>query len=56
MDCQNFADSRGRNFMGYWFVAIQYKTFFYRYFINRSWGHKFISKGNPQNFTNINPP
>ena len=27
MDYQNFAGSFGRNFMGNWFVALQYKKF-----------------------------
>ena len=47
MDCQNFAVSWGRNFVGNWFEALQSKTIHYS--VKCSWGRKFMGKGTPRN-------
>ena len=44
---QNLAVSWGRNFMGNWFEALQCKTI--NYIFKRSWGRKFVGKGDPRN-------
>ena len=46
MDCQNFACSWECNFVGNWFEASQCKAI--HFFIKRSWGRKFVGKGDPR--------
>ena len=52
-DCQNFAGSWGRNFLGNWFEALQCRTI--HYFVKHSWGRKFVDKGKPKNPRTSNP-
>ena len=47
MDCQNLAGWMGRNFVGNWFFAYQFKTI--HYFVKHLLGRKFMGKGNPKN-------
>ena len=37
----------GRNIVGNWFEALQWKTI--HYFFKCSWGRKFVGKGDPRN-------
>ena len=53
VDYQNFAGSMELNFMGYWFVVLQYRTI--HFFIKRSLGRKFVGDRNPRNPGTLNP-
>ena len=39
LDCQNVGGSWGHNFLGNWFVALQYRSI--HNFVKRLWGRNF---------------
>ena len=53
LDCQNFAGSCGRNFVGNWLVSLQCLAI--HYFNKRLQGHKFVGKGTERNPRTLNP-
>ena len=46
VDNQNFATLLGHNFVGYWFVALQFNMIHYMHWVIHSWGHKSVGKSN----------